>query len=38
MSAILVFFMYLVQGYEEEALYKVEAYVLDNFINRLYKP
>jgi len=38
MSAPLVFFMYLIQGYEEGALYRVEAYVLDNFINRLYKP
>jgi len=38
MSALLVFFMYLIQGYEEGALYRVEAYVLDNFINRLYKP
>jgi len=38
MSAILVFFMYLVQGYEERTLYSVESYVLDHFINRLYKP
>jgi len=38
MSAILVFFMSLIQGYEEGRLQAVESYVLDHMINRLYKP
>ncbi len=36
MSAILVFLMHIVQSYEEGSLFKLEEYVLDNFINRLY--
>ncbi len=36
MSAILVFLMHIVQSYEEESLFELEEYVLDNFINRLY--
>jgi len=36
MSAILVFFMYVVINYEEVSMYKLEEYILDNFINRLY--
>jgi biopolymer transport protein ExbB/TolQ len=38
MSAILVFVMSLVQGYEEGRLHTMESYVLDHLINRLYKP
>jgi hypothetical protein len=36
MSVVLVFLMHLVQGYEEGSLYRMEEYVLDNFINKLY--
>ena len=36
MSAILVFFMYVVINYEEGSMYKLEEHILDNFINRLY--
>lgn len=36
LSAVLVFLMHIVQSYEEGSLFKLEEYVLDNFINRLY--
>lgn len=36
MSAILVFLMHIIQSYEEGSLFRLEEYVLDNFINRLY--
>jgi biopolymer transport protein ExbB/TolQ len=36
MSAILVFLMHMVESYEEGSLFKLEEYVLDNFINKLY--
>lgn len=36
MSAILVFLMHIVQSHEEGSLFRLEEYVLDNFINRLY--
>jgi len=36
MSAILVFLMHLVESYEEGSLFKLEEYVLDHFINKLY--
>jgi hypothetical protein len=35
MSAVLVFLTHLVQSHEEKALYAMESYVLDAFINRL---
>lgn len=36
MSAFLVFMLHLIESYEEKALAKLEEYVLDNFITRLY--
>ncbi len=36
MSTILVFFMHIIQSFEEKVLVQLEEYVLDNFINRLY--
>lgn len=36
MSAVLVFFMHVIQGKEESNLVKIGQYCLDNFINRLY--
>jgi biopolymer transport protein ExbB/TolQ len=36
MSAILVFLMHIVESYEEGSLFKLEEYVLDNFINKLF--
>lgn len=36
MSAILVFFLHLVESYEEKKLANFEEYILDNFINKLY--
>jgi biopolymer transport protein ExbB/TolQ len=37
MSAILVFLRHIVESYEEGSLFRLEEYVLDNFINRLYQ-
>lgn len=36
MSAFLVFLLHLVESYEEKSLAKLEEYILDNFITRLY--
>jgi len=36
MSAVLVFFMHIIQGKEESNLVKIGQYCLDNLINRLY--
>jgi len=36
MSTVLVFTMHIVQSFEEQTLIKLEEYILDNFINRLY--
>ena len=36
MSAFLVFFLHIIESYEEKTLGKLEEYILDNFITRLY--
>lgn len=36
MSTVLVFTMHIVQSFEEQTLIRLEEYILDNFINRLY--
>lgn len=36
MSALLVFLLHLIESYEEKILAKLEEYLLDNFINKLY--
>ena len=36
MSAFLVFLLHLIESYEEKSLAKLEEYILDNFITRLY--
>jgi len=36
MSAFLVFFLHIIESYEEKSLAKLEEYILDNFINKLY--
>ena len=36
MSTVLVFMMHVIQSFEEQVLMKLEEYILDNFINRLY--
>lgn len=36
MSAFLVFLLHIIESYEEKSLAKLEEYVLDNFITRLY--
>ena len=36
MSTILVFMMHVIQSFEEQILMRLEEYILDNFINRLY--
>jgi len=36
MSAFLVFLLHIIESYEEKSLTKLEEYILDNFITRLY--
>lgn len=36
MSTFLVFMMHIIQSFEEQVLIRLEEYLLDNFINRLY--
>jgi len=36
MSAFLVFLLHIIESYEEKSLVKLEEYILDNFITRLY--
>lgn len=36
MSAFLVFLLHIIESYEEKSLAKLEEYILDNFINKLY--
>ncbi len=36
MSAFLVFLLHIIESYEEKSLAKLEEYILDNFIMRLY--